>query len=358
MTEFDIARQRLYAQHLAGRSFDTPEAAVRWFGAVQAQDFSGALWALGLRMRSATVETIEEAIARRTIVRTWPMRGTLHFVAADDAHWVLHLLAPRVLSGSARRLARDYGIDEAVLAQSREVATRALVGGKRLARPAMYRALEAAGISAAGQRGLHILWWLAQEGLICLGPRDGKQPAFVLLDEWVPAGRVPGYEEALAELARRYFTGHGPATLQDFVWWSGLRVSEARQALDLARSSLESGQAGGRVYWFSPGLPAPPDLTGTTHLLPAYDEFTVGYRERSAAVEAHERARPGLGSLLLGPVILIDGQIRGTWQRTIEKNRVIIHARPFSRLDAGQTHSIIAAADRYGSFTGLPAELR
>jgi hypothetical protein len=357
MTPFDITRWRLRAQHLAATRLDTPADVVRWLGAVQAQDYPGALWAVGLRMHAATSETIEEALARGTIVRTWPMRGTLHFVAPEDVRWMLNLLAPRILAGNARRLAGQFGIDEHVLATSREALTRALEGGRRLARPAVYRVLEAVQVSAAGQRGLHIVWWLAQEGLVCLGPRQGKQPAFVLLDEWVPTSRVLEREEALAELARRYFTGHGPATVQDFAWWSGLAVAEAREGLELGRGALDSDQVDGATYWLAPGLTPAPVVPPASHLLPAYDEFTVGYRERSAAVEEPDKARPGLGSLLLGPTLLIDDRIAGTWKRTLQKDRVTITAQPFRALDQAQSQALETAADRYGRFVGLPAVL-
>lgn len=186
-------------------------------------------------MRNAVEADIEQALADRTIIRTWPMRGTLHFVAATDVRWMLELLTPRIVANNAQRLLRQFGLDEAVFARSKDLFVRALQGGKRLARNAMYEVLEAGGVSTAGQRGLHILGRLAQAGVICFGAREGKQQTFALLDEWAPTARRMARDEALAEIARRYFTSHGPATLQDFAWWSGLTVANAQAALELAR---------------------------------------------------------------------------------------------------------------------------
>src|SRR5207237_2162453 len=191
--------------------------------------YPGALWAVGLRTRDATEAAIEQAIAERTIVRTWPMRGTLHFVAPEDARWMLQLLTPRVVAANARRVYQQSNLDDATFARSKDLFVDALQGGKQLPRPSLYKVLEAAGISVAGQRGLFILQRLSSEGLICFAARQGKQPTFALLDEWVPISlsKTPARDQALAELALRYFTSHGPATVQDFAWWSGLPAADA-----------------------------------------------------------------------------------------------------------------------------------
>jgi len=218
MTPADLLRLRMENQALARPSFRKPEDVVAWFGAVQAQDYLGSLWAIGQRCRSASESLVEKAEARRAIIRTWPMRGTLHFVAAADAKWMLRLLAPRVIARNAARLKRDVDVDASVAARARDIVARALEGGKRLERGALYEALEARRIETGNSRGLHILHWLALEGTICLAGRIGKQHTFALLDEWGPRTQALERDEALAELARRYFTGHGAATLHDLVW--------------------------------------------------------------------------------------------------------------------------------------------
>jgi hypothetical protein len=215
-----IPQHRVASHHIGGATFHDPDEVVRWLCAVQAQDYLGALWAVGLRMRSApesaTEAGVEQALADRRIVRTWPARGTLHFVAAADVRWMLGLLAARVILRSAGRY-RQLGLDEATFARSKEVLTGALAGGKQLPREALYRVLDVAGISPAGQRGIHILSRLAQEGVLCFGARQGKQQMFTLLEEWIAPAAPKTRAEALVELTRRYFTSRGPATVQDFV---------------------------------------------------------------------------------------------------------------------------------------------
>jgi len=203
----EIVRRRLATQRISSTAFTRPEQVVAWLGAVQAQDYLGALWAVGLRFNGATEREVERALEERTIVRTWPMRGTLHFVAATDARWMIELLAPRKVAAVLSRL-RSFGIDEAVLKRARRILTTKLDGGRRLTRSAAYAVLEDAGIATTAQRGLHILWWLAQHCIICFGPREGKQQTFVLFDEWLPQTKALPRQEALATLAHRYFTGH------------------------------------------------------------------------------------------------------------------------------------------------------
>src|SRR5262245_36817272 len=238
MTISDIARLRLHNQRISAAAFRRPADAVAWLGAVQAQDYLGALWAVGLRLRNAVEADIEQALADRKIIRTWPMRGTLHFVAAADARWMLELLTPRIVANNSQRLIRDFNLDESAFARIKDLVARALQGGKQLARNEMYKMLEAGGVSAVGQCGRHILWRLAQDGLICFGAREGRQQTFALLDEWAPKAKRMPRDEALSEITKRYFTSRGPATLQDFMWWSGLTKADASAGLEMAKRSL------------------------------------------------------------------------------------------------------------------------
>lgn len=227
MVTSDIAWLRLHAQLLNRHPLSTPVEVVRWLGAVQAQDHLSSLWAIGLRLPKATEADIERAIADREIVRTWPLRGTIHYVAAEDTRWMLELLTPRVVARSAG-LYKQFELDETIFARCRVLLTSALQGSRQLVRKEAYRVLEEGGVATGGSRGLHLLGRLALEGLICFGPREGKQPTFVLLAEWVPRPRVLNRNEALAELTQRFCMSHGPATAQDFAWWSGLTVVDAR----------------------------------------------------------------------------------------------------------------------------------
>jgi hypothetical protein len=355
----DLTQQRLHNQFITRPTFEKPGDVVKWFGAVQAQDYLGALWAVGLRMRDATETAVEKAIADRTIVRTWPMRGTLHFVAPEDIRWMLKLMTPRVIANNAQRIFRDYGLDAAAITRSRDVVENALAGGKCLPRTELYKVLEESGISPAPQGNLHIVGWLAMGGVICFGPRQGKQQTFALLDEWVPVSRVLERDEALAELAKRYFTSHGPATVQDFAWWSGLTAGEARAGLEKVKSEFVQEVVDGKTYWLSVSTPAADDTPPTAHLLPAFDEYTVAYTDRSAILDpAHaEAARIDVRGSVLNPSIEVDGRIVGTWKRVFEKGSVIIKVQPFGAPSDIENEVVAEAADRYGNFLDMPAIL-
>lgn len=353
MSTLDIARRRLYNQRLTQPTFETPAEVVAWLGAVQAQDYPGALWALGLRMRNATKSTVEQAIADKTIVRTWPMRGTIHFVPLADARWMLALLTPRVIARSAR-IYQQFDLDERTFARSKELWASALYGGKQLTRREMYQVLEQANISTGGNRGLHILGRLAQEGLICFGARKGKQATFALLDEWAPAARTLEREEALAELARRYFISHGPATVRDFAWWSGLTIAEAKAALDMVRGAFIEETVDGQSYWLSSATLAASAESPTVYFLPPFDEYTVAYKDRSAVLDPAYIHQTAYG---IGPTIVAAGQIVGVWKRTFEKETVLITPSLFVSLGETESRALAEAAHRYGEFLGLTVRM-
>ncbi len=327
---------------------------MRWFGAVQAQDYLGALWAIGLRLEDATERSIEQALADRSILRTWPMRGTLHFVAAEDARWMVELMAPRIVAKCARRYA-ELGLDDATFTRARKLFSRLLRDGKQLSRGAMYEAIEAGKISTTGQRGIHILGRLAMDGLLCFGARDGKQQTFTLLEEWAPHAKTMTRDEALAEIALRYFTAHGPATLQDFTWWTGLQAAEARAAHAMVGSRLVSERVGETTYWRSERPLPPPKHAPLAHLLPAFDEYLVGYADRTAVLENKLAVNDGGG--MLAPTMVVGGQVQGTWKRVIKKKGVAIALRPFTAPPAAHLQAMNAPAARYGNFLGTEASL-
>jgi hypothetical protein len=349
-----VAR-RLHTQRLAGWQFNTPADAVSFFGAVQAQDYPASLWGLGQRVAGATVDVIEKAVADGAILRTWPFRGTIHFVTPADVRWMLALSASRALKMNARH--RELGLDEATFAQARKVIESALRDGRPRPRPALRQALDDAGISTEGQRGIHILGRLAQEGLICIGPRQGKQQTFVLIEAWLPAGRKLARDEALAELTRRYFTSHGPATPADFAWWSGLSKTEAQAGLQMVKPQLAQESIGEQVYWFAPSQSAGEMPSPTAHLLPVYDEYVVAYKDRTAVLVPEYAAREDAGNGIFRPPILIDGQIVGTWTRELKKDKVVVSPNLFRRLAPDEETALLAAAERYGAFLGLAVEL-
>jgi len=357
MTNSDIARLRLNNQRIAGTRFEQPADVVAWLGAVQAQDYLGSLWAVGLRMQKAVEADIERALANRTMIRTWPMRGTLHFVAAADIRWMLELLTPRVVANNAQRIHRQFGLDEATFARCKDLFVRALEGGKQLTRNATYEVLEAGGISTASGRGLHILGRLAQDGLICFAGRVGKQQTFALLDEWAPKAKRMVRDEALAEIARRYFTSHGPATLQDFAWWSGLTTADAKAGLEMAKRFLAQEVSDGQTYWLASSMPAAKDSPPTAYLLPAFDEYTVAYKDRSAVLDPKYTKQVNSGNGIFYPTIVVDGQVAGTWKRTIKKDKLLITPSLFAKLKRAETRAFAEAANRYGEFLGASVML-
>jgi hypothetical protein len=356
MPTIDIIHRRLHNQRIAHPPLDPPAAAVAWLGAVQAQDDASARWAVGLRCRDTTNGDIEQAIAGGTVVRTWLLRGTLHLVAGADVRWMLSLLAPRLIANSARRH-RQLDLDDATISRGRETLVEALEGGNQLARREAMQVLETAGISTEGQRGYHMLRHIGLEGLICFGPMRDRQDTFVLLDEWVSAGERLKRDQALAELAWRYFRGHGPATLQDFVWWSGQRVSDARAGLEMAQSKLRQETIGSESYWFPESDSIAEAPSPTVHLLPSFDEYFLGYRDRTAVLDPKYDSRVVSSNGVFRPMIVIDGHVVGIWKQSKRKDKVTVTPEPFEVLTVAEKQALAGAAQRYGAFLGQPVVL-
>lgn len=322
---------------------------VAWLGAMQGQDYAGTKWAFGLRLPGSTDADIEQAIASRVIMRTWALRGTLHYVAPADIHWIVGLIAPRQIAGNAARY-KQLELDEPTLARSTTLIAEAVQGGKQLTRDELFDILDAKGISTVGQRGFYMLQRAGLERLIYQGEMRRNVTTFLALD----AGKTLPKDEALAELARRYFTSHGPATLADFTHWSGLLVSEARAGLESVKSELVEDVMNHQSYFFSPQRA--PSPTGSLYLLPGFDEYVLGYRDRSAVLDPQfaDAICPG-GNGMFMSTIVSDGRIIGTWKRTLKKKSVEIALQPFRPLNAEEIEALSAAAAEYGVFLGLKA---
>ncbi|SDD42977.1 Winged helix DNA-binding domain-containing protein [Paenibacillus sp. UNCCL117] len=350
----EIASRRLLHQRISYGRFDKPEQVVRHLGAMQAQDYHQVLWAIGVRMQHAVIGDIEQSIAHRQIVLTWPMRGTIHCVPPEDVRWMLKLLSPRILAKDKRRL-EQLELTTDMIERCKQLAIDALQGGRRMTRPDLMQVFEEAGISTTGQRGYHLLWHIAQAGLICMGPREGKQQTFVLLDEWVPLAKEIPPEEALALLTERYFRGHGPATVQDLAWWTGLTLTDARKGVEAARNRLISETIAGRVYWRASAEQSGDAVVQSgAYLLPGFDEYFLGYQDRTAVVSA-EHARfivPGNNGVFM-PIIVVDGQVAGIWKRSITSKGIDIIMHLFYA-NPGRRDELMNAAAKYGEFMGLP----
>jgi len=360
MNTADILRIRLRAQQIERSEAATPRGVVSHLLAVQAQDYAAATWAIGLRLPGSTLLDVERAIANREIVRSWPMRGTLHFVAAEDARWMLSLLTPRILARAAKR-ERDLGLDAAVFARARELFGAALTGDRRLKRPDAMALLEAGGIHTTGQRGYHILWRLAQEGLLVVGPMQDRQQTFALLDEWVPAARsaydsAAPREELLAHLAKQYFAGHGPATVADLARWAGIPKAEAGAAATAASAGLESAEHDGERYWFDPRAADASKILGSglVRLLPGFDEYMLGYTGRSHQLGEHAQAYGSrvASNGMLAATIVVDGRAVGVWKRTLSARAVSFAVTEFRSLVPAERLGLAAEEARYAAFMG------
>lgn len=346
----DIARYRLHAQSIEGKKFDTPLEAVKHMGALQAQDFGQAVWAVGLRTATPSLRAVEQAIASREIVLTWPMRGTIHFVPAEDAKWMVELMASRMLAAS-RYNQRSLNVTEEIIAQAGRTFKKQLSGGKQATRSAMMQGLASTGIDTSGQRGYHLLRHFSLTGLICLASAEGKQQTFALMDEWVKSSKQLSKEEALAELTKRYFISHGPASLRDFVNWTGLTTTDAKQGLEAIKPHLISEIIDGTQFWFSPNITV--KASSHIHLLPGFDEYFLGYKDRQHIIRAEDATKvvPG-GNGVFKPLIVQNGQVVGTWKRQVKKQGVKISYDFFN--DPIVEAKLNSQAKAYALFLGLP----
>ena len=351
--EQNIGTLRLQAQRVIGKKLNTPQEVVRWMGAIQAQDYGQALWAIGARLDGATIKDVEKAIADGAILRTWPMRGTIHFVPAEDAKWMIQLTASRMLAADRLRQ-KQLGITEHIIEHARGLFYKALKGGRRLTRPSMMQLLESQNIQTGEQRGYHILFALAQSGMICLGPLEGKQQTFVLLDEWAPKPRQLSREESLVILAKRYFTSHGPATIADFANWTKLTIADAKRGLEPNKHILASETINGVEYWRSPSTDSS-NSNDQVILLPSFEEFLLGYKDRTSVLDPiHiQQVVPGKNGIF-HPIMVLDGRVIGGWRRIIKPKTVDISLLPFAPLKAKTKQQALHAAETYSQFLGLP----
>jgi hypothetical protein len=354
----DVCGQRLANQHLTRQTLEKASEIVRLFGAVQAQDYSGAKWAIAQRTRGATDSEVEKEISDGAILRTHVLRPTWHFVAPEDIRWMLALTAPRVKAALAY-YDRKLELDAAVLRRSRAALTKALRGGKHLTRIELARSLTKAGVRADGtQRLAHLVMHAELDGHICSGARRGKQFTYALLEERVPQTKELERDVALCELARRYFITRGPATADDFAWWSGLTRAEAKRGAEIAESSLDHTTIDGRKYWFLQSRRAMKPKSPFAHLLPNFDEYFIGLKDRTA-MQTKLRAVGFTATLdgLSGHVVTIDGQAVGGWKRTFEGKSAVVVLKPLTRLSDAEQRAIARQVGRFGKFLELPARL-
>jgi hypothetical protein len=358
MNDLGVARRRIRNSRLAGASFDAPDEAVRWHGAMQAQDYSLAKWSIGQRVPGLADGDVDRALEAGTLVRTHVLRPTWHFVAPDDVRWMLALTGPRVLQHVGPRQ-RQLELDHRTLTRCEVLIASALQGGNHLTRDAIGGVLAGAGIDASGQRLPHILLHCELQGVICSGGLAGKRHAYALLDERVSKDRPLNGEEALVELARRYLQSHGPATVQDLRWWSSLTIANIKKALHLLGSEVQSEMIDGITFWSVATSESSSRRGRRGHLLQAFDELLVGYTEsryfgdpRAAAARA-AWTNPSLPN----GVVLVNHGVAGHWKRTVDKGSISVRVVVYEDLTSAGGRAVEAAAARFGRFLGRQARL-
>jgi hypothetical protein len=353
----DIARHRMNNQGLIAPTIDNPMDVVAWQGAVQAQEYAFAKWAVAQRTTGMSDVEMEQAFTDGTILRTHVMRPTWHFVAPADIRWMLALTAPRV-NTVVGTYYRAHELDDAIFHHSNDTLTKALEGGKHLTRKELALALQQAGIVTDGLRLGFLVMRAELDGVICSGPRRGKQFTYALLEERVPPAKTLARDEAVAELTKRYFQSHGPALIKDFVWWSGLTVADAKAGIEMLKSQLQHEIIKGQSYW-TPISPPPAKQTGPiVHLLPVYDEALASFKDYSAAVQPQFERMWDNADRIFSHYVVSDGWIIGSWRRTFAKGAVIVEFKPFAPWSDAESEAINAAAQRFADFLAMPLKLR
>ena len=324
----DIALNRLANQQISEKKETSAPKVVQWLGAIQAQDLPMALWAIGLRTLGSTHDSVREAFDKGEIIRTHVMRPTWHYVSADDIYWMLELTAPQIKRALNTRH-KQLGITDDVLKKVMNIFIRYLEKNGSSLREELVLQLEKADIPNKDNRAAHLLMHAELDGVICSGPLKGNKQTYALLEERVPDKKILSTDEALAELALRYFTSHGPAMLDDFIWWSGLKKNQANLALELSKSQLQSFNIDSQEFWLSSNQSFSGTNGESVYLLPAFDEFIISYRDRSASLtsENHKKAISRNG--LFWPIIVVNGKVVGLWKRTIKKDNVNIEINFF-----------------------------
>ena len=352
----ETAQHRLANQQVSQPELSTPEELAHWMGAMQAQDYEMAKWALGVRLPGSTRKDIEKAIQAGQIIRTHLLRPTWHFVAANNLRWILELSAPRIRV-AARSRQKQLGITKELISKSNKVIEQALANNKAMMRKELVEHLEDTGFKNEDNKASHLLINAELDGVICSGPSLEKDYTYALFEDPVPPAQKLTKEEALAKLALTYFKSHGPATLEDFTWWSGLTKTGARKALKLAEEKLISDEIDSQTYWISEETKHPGFHEESVYLLPAYDEYLISYRDRNAAIRIEDQKRAISNNGIFRPIIVLNGEVVGIWKRTEKKNAVYVETKFFRDLSKERIEQVEEAAKKFADFLGKELNL-
>ncbi|KAA5548663.1 winged helix DNA-binding domain-containing protein [Adhaeribacter rhizoryzae] len=345
----EIGNIRLYNQQISGTPFTSAQEIVSWLGAIQAQDFAMGNWAIGVRLPNSTEAQIEAALNEGKILRTHILRPTWHFVSAEDIYPLLALSAPQIKSVMKPWL-KKLELTDALIAKSNAVLEKALAQAECLTREALAAELRQSGIITDNNRASLLLMHAEQDAIICSGPVQKNKQTYALLAKRVPQKQSLTRAETLAKLANTYFLSHGPATVQDFAWWSGLPITDARKALEAVKANFIAETINAGTYWFSPAVANFTSKPTCPYFLPAFDEFIISYKDRTAVLlsEYHKKAISNNG--LFRPMVVTDGKVTGLWKRTINKDTAIIETEFFDKPTTNNISLLQQAAQKYSSF--------
>lgn len=357
MTLPEISQFRLVNQKIASTQFKTANEVVSWMGAMQAQDYTMAKWAIGIRLLNPANDDIERSIDNGEIIRTHLMRPTWHFVSADDIYWILELSAPKILTSVKSRNVH-LELSETIFKKTNRIIEKALTTEPNLTREELAREIHKAKIPTDNNRLSHILFTAELNGIICSGRKKGGKLTYALLSERVPEKKVYTRDEAMATLAKRYFISHCPATEKDFMWWSGLSATEAKKALESVKSGFISETIGSDKYWMTELFSKTRGKKTSLYLLPAYDEYLISYKDRSASLPLLHNKRTVSSNGIFYPVILHNGQVIGVWKRLTKGERVIIEPKFFYPPDKLIADLLYKEVHRYGKFLKLQPEMK
>lgn len=347
---------RLKQQKINCQDLSTPQEVVAYMGAMQAQDLEMSKWAVGLRLSNSTKNLIENALNDGTLVRTHILRPTWHIVSGQDVRWMMALTGKNIKALAATH-ERKLGMDAALFVKANDLIVKALEGGKSLTRQELMQELEKGGIKTDSSRAVHFMMNAETDAIVCNGTPKGKEITYALLDEKVPKGLILNKEESLFTLAKIYFKSHSPATLQDFHWWSGLSMTDARAGLQSVKADLEEIIIDRKSY-FQPMDLEVVDVQDSVFLLPAFDEYCVSYKDRSVVFDKHLQGQAITSNGIFKPIIVINGKVEGVWKRTIQKNKVLIETSFFDSSKKINIEKLQSAAKAFGDFWELEVEVK
>lgn len=349
----NIPNIRLLNQQLLNPLFREPKELVSWMGAMQAQNYSIVKWAVGMRLKSATIQAVEKALHEGEILRTHVMRPTWHLVAAEDIRWMLKLSAQRIISANDS-FAKGYDLDipNELYTKAHDLLEKILCGKKSLTKQEIAEHFNRSGIVADNRRMTRFMARAEQEGIICSGEDRGSKCTYALLEERVPPMPELTKDESLARLARSYFRSHSPAVLQDFIWWSGLPISDAKQAVYLIASELTTEQWKEQTWYIHDTCRTRGKLSGHIHLLPSYDEYLLGYKDRTDVLPLEHYSKAFTNNGLFFPIVLHNGQVIGNWDKSVKKKSVDLAYFWFAPDVCSDEELLEQAKQKYAQFLG------